>query len=258
MNNIPSNIPDYSIPLIDTSGKINPIWWRFLVTLFNRSGGAGGSDIGSITIIVGKQGEQISELQAEEISKVIPVDSSSSAIDELLNQISQLRSTPDYGKRIDDLEAQAGTAPYTPPVVPSLPISAISNFFVYKTVAQAIPATTYTACNFDTKLFDDLAEFNTSTGTFIPSVAGTYIFAGGIAGTQTVVTRRILGLFVNGTERVRLQDNNGNDGGSVICGASAPVKLNAGDAVRLYYYTGIAENTATTQQTDFFGGHRIK
>lgn len=187
-----------------------------------------------------------------------------SGIAELRKDIEDLKAqfsgTPaqlaELEKAVNSQAVEIAMVPGLP--APSLPLGAVSNFYVYKTALQAIGAAAYTAVNFDTALFDDLGEFNVATGTFTAAHAGFYVFAGGIEGQQGAVTRRILGVFVNAAERVRLQDGTGHTGTCMIGGASAPIKLAAGDAVRLYYYTGIAENTLFSQQTTYFGGYRIK
>lgn len=279
MSNVTSNIPDYSIPFINKDGQMNEVWWRFLITLFNRSGGSAGGDISKLTIIVTQQGVQISALEAEESDKIVPINTWSASIEELRGDLAGLRIDRDSLRsiieeiigampgqqavfevrtRVDDLELQIAGQPYGSALSPALPSNAVGNFYAYKTATQTFVATTVVAVNFDTKLFDDLAEFNTSTGIFTPAADGFYVFSGGIEGTQTSVARRIIGVLVNGTERVRLQDTTGNSGACAICGASPPIKLKAGDAVRLFYYTGIADTTTATQQTDFFGGYRIK
>lgn len=43
------NIPAPTYPLVDATGKINPIWYQFLVTLYNRSGG--GTNVGNVQSI---------------------------------------------------------------------------------------------------------------------------------------------------------------------------------------------------------------
>lgn len=48
MNKAPSNIPEYSIPFIDKNGRVSEVWWRFLLTMFNRTGGVGGGDLATV------------------------------------------------------------------------------------------------------------------------------------------------------------------------------------------------------------------
>jgi hypothetical protein len=36
-----SNIPNPGVPFLDKSGRISPVWWAFLLSLFQRTGGGG-------------------------------------------------------------------------------------------------------------------------------------------------------------------------------------------------------------------------
>jgi hypothetical protein len=125
MSNVKSNIPDYTIPFIDATGRINEIWWRFLVTIFNRTGGTAGGDIADLIITVNAQGIRIQFLEAEQINFPLPIDVSR-PIDELRNEIAfartdgqelrraydelilsfnGLRNISDLRSKIDDLES---------------------------------------------------------------------------------------------------------------------------------------------------------
>lgn len=46
-----SNIPDFGTPIIGADGRISEVWWRFLLQLFNRTGGATGVDGGMVETI---------------------------------------------------------------------------------------------------------------------------------------------------------------------------------------------------------------
>ncbi|WP_186068603.1 hypothetical protein [Burkholderia gladioli] len=51
-NNTPSfnaDIPSPNVLFIDSTGRVNPVWWRFLLQLFRRTGDQSGGD-GQITI----------------------------------------------------------------------------------------------------------------------------------------------------------------------------------------------------------------
>lgn len=139
-----------------------------------------------------------------------------------------------------------------------LPGASISNFMAYKSTAQSIVAATITIINFQTKVFDDLTEFNVSTGQFVPLVSGTYVFNAGVHGTTSSVGRRVLYLYVNGVEHVRFQELSSAGNDSTMAGNSGPVKLTAGDVVATYYQSGIADTISTGQAQTYFGGYRIK
>ena len=133
-----------------------------------------------------------------------------------------------------------------------------SDFRAYRSTAQAIGASAFTTIVFDTQEWDDFAEYNPATGVFSPNVTGRYTFFSGIHGTQVAVALRVISLFVNGTETVRMQQTDGDTGNGAICGASGTVSLTAGDSVTLRYFTSIAENTSTGSATVWFSGFRVK
>ena len=139
-----------------------------------------------------------------------------------------------------------------------LPTAAISNFRAYQSTGQSISASTGTAIIFQTKVFDDLVEYDAATGKFTAKVAGTYIFQASITGAQTAVTNRVVMFYVNGGENCRAQQDNGSTGNLAMIGSSVPIKLIAGDYIQVYYYTGAAETLATGATATYFGGYRIK
>jgi len=146
-----------------------------------------------------------------------------------------------------------------------LPTAAISNFRAYQSTGQSISANTNTAIIFQTKVFDDLVEYDVATGKFTAKVAGTYVFTCGIYGGQTSATTRLSIIYVNGVAKCRLQESAADNGNHTIAGTSIPLKLNAGDYVQVYYSTGTAETTGNgitdltlLEQIIYFGGYRIK
>lgn len=44
-----ANIPPPNVPFIDGTGRVNPVWWMFLLQLFRRTGDQSGGD-GQLTI----------------------------------------------------------------------------------------------------------------------------------------------------------------------------------------------------------------
>jgi len=139
-----------------------------------------------------------------------------------------------------------------------LPTASISNFSAYQSTGQSISANTLTNIVFQTKVFDDLNEYDVTNGHFTAKVAGTYVFSGGIYDGQTSVTNRRVMIFVNGAETCYLQGDNGSTGAIPLVGGTKPLKLNVGDYVQVYYYTGIAATTGTVASAIYFGGYRIK
>ena len=146
-----------------------------------------------------------------------------------------------------------------------LPTAAISNFKAYQSTGQSIAANTGTAIIFQTKVFDDLVEYDVATGKFMAKVAGTYIFTCGIYGGQTSTAVRYSIIYVNGVAKCRLHESAADNGTKTMAGTSIPLKLNAGDYVQVYYATSIAETTGngitdlqSLEQIIYFGGYRIK
>lgn len=134
----------------------------------------------------------------------------------------------------------------------------ISCFSAFQNAAQAIPAAIQTAITTYTKLFDDNNELFVPSSVFTAGVTGTYIFVGGVTGSQAVATRRLVSIFVNGVQRCTLSDNSASNGQAVALGSSPPIRLTAGDGVTLVYFSGLADTTFPGQNTTFFGGWRIK
>lgn len=46
-----STIPGPSVDFLDANGKVNPVWWNFLLTLLNRTGGASGASAGPPLVV---------------------------------------------------------------------------------------------------------------------------------------------------------------------------------------------------------------
>jgi hypothetical protein len=135
----------------------------------------------------------------------------------------------------------------------------MSNFYLYQNASQSFAATTAAALNCQAALFDDLGECTLGTAAkFTAQQAGTYVFFGGVHGTTTSGPAKILYLFVNGVERVRMQETGSTAGGATFAGSSGPVKLNAGDYVQLYYFSGIADTSTAGSTITYFSGQRTK
>jgi len=139
-----------------------------------------------------------------------------------------------------------------------LPTAAISNFRAYQSTGQSISANTWTAIIFQTKVFDDLVEYDVATGKFTAKVDGTYMFKVGIKGSQTSATNRLIMIYLNGSLYQYIFENPSFTGAIAIFAGTTPIKLNAGDYAQAYYYTGIAETLTAGQTFTYFGGYRIK
>lgn len=161
-------------------------------------------------------------------------------------------------RRVDELEMQVAALNPAPFVPASLSSAAISCFAAYQSSAQAFVANTYTRVLFQSAQFDDLGEFDATASAFTAAATGTYLFHAGVSGTQGVACNRAIGLFVNGSERIRLQQNSTIQGNNAMSAGSVPVRLTKGDVVALHYFTELADTTNTTAIYTYFGGARIK
>jgi hypothetical protein len=138
-----------------------------------------------------------------------------------------------------------------------LPLSRMTSSRVNTTVAQAIAAVTSTKVQFNTVGYDDLTEFNTATSQWTVQAAGTYFAGARILGSQTVATQRVLYVYVNGAIQQTIADEFANAGSSII-GGIVQVRLNAGDVVAIYYYSGLADTLNTISSLTFATLERIK
>lgn len=48
MTNVSANMPEATTPIIGADGRINPIWWQYLLRLFARTGGGVGIDSAAV------------------------------------------------------------------------------------------------------------------------------------------------------------------------------------------------------------------
>lgn len=116
----------------------------------------------------------------------------------------------------------------------------------------------------NTKVFDDLNEYNTANGRFTAQKSGTYCFTGAVTGdaSQTTVGLRAIGFAVNGVTpvRIRVAKNFEVTGPDLISGSSGPMRLTAGDYVQMYYFSQYSETIPVPPDnaSTYFGGWRIK
>lgn len=47
-----SNIPPSNVPFLDSNGNVSTVWWQYLLTLFNRTGGTTGASPGGPPVSV--------------------------------------------------------------------------------------------------------------------------------------------------------------------------------------------------------------
>jgi hypothetical protein len=108
MNNA-SNIPDFGAPFIDIkTGRISPIWWQFMITLFKRTGDTTGVmpaspdgadamllEIGQITGSDAALIERVAALEAFLLANQSTTDASlRRRVDELEQTVAALQPPP--------------------------------------------------------------------------------------------------------------------------------------------------------------------
>lgn len=273
MADLRANIPEFRTPIIDVkTGMIDPVWWQFFIKLFERTGSENGSGGSSIIIDITILKKLVDQIYGLSIGQAIQPPFKQKDYPETLVPIFQRAAAPiafpfdvpTHGLQYDPaLHAVAtptdnGFMSAADKTKLNSLTGGPTNFMVYQSAAQAIPASTQTLVTFTTKVFDDNSEYSIVTSQFIPALTGTYVFSVGIGGSQVAATSRQVSLFVNGVQRVVMQEDTGRQGNSVLAGCSGPVKLTAGDIVRISYFTGIAENLTVGQPFTYFGGWSIK
>ncbi|WP_315809454.1 hypothetical protein [Pseudomonas sp. C9-3] len=64
------NIPDFATPILGAGGRVNDVWWRFLLQLLNRTGGQQGVDATELQVITERTEVVITENAALSASEV--------------------------------------------------------------------------------------------------------------------------------------------------------------------------------------------
>ena len=128
-------------------------------------------------------------------------------------------------------------------------------FSVYNSAPQAVPASTLTKLNFNTKEVDFTNAFDTATSRFQPTVAGWYQINGGVTVSTTQCTMQISIYKSTGgaASEVRRGSNVYNSG------AAAPVAslvyLNGTtDYLELWAFFSVAQNTGNASAFTYFQG----
>jgi hypothetical protein len=121
-------------------------------------------------------------------------------------------------------------------------------FFGYQSVAQSLPATTYTAIGMDTETLDSYGGHSTTTNTsrYVCQLAGTYEVCAVAAVQPNSGGFASAYVAKNGSEiigsRIAYAAMSGHN--SAAPTAVTQVQLAVGDYVELYVYSGVAVSTA--------------
>jgi len=142
----------------------------------------------------------------------------------------------------------------------SLLTSQTSYFYAYANVNQSIVTTgSFLQVLFGTEVRDDLGEYNAGTSAFVAAATGLYTFTFGFhtqnSDANTSRTR-ILALFVNGSEMMRVQENTG--AGSMSTVGTGTIPLTAGQSVTAHAFFTVADTITGLQNLTYFTGYRIK
>ncbi|MHB1098436.1 MAG: C1q-like domain-containing protein [Burkholderiales bacterium] len=136
-----------------------------------------------------------------------------------------------------------------------------SAFSAYQSTGQSISASTTTTVLFQTKDFDNLSEYNATTGVFTASESGVYEFGVQVIGTQdSAAATWNLSLSKNGSTTY-LIDYNGREvsgiNGIWTRKGSRILKLSAGDTVSTLFTVSVADTLNNTADNTYFWGKRV-
>ncbi|MFW6851820.1 hypothetical protein ACODYM_11045 [Burkholderia gladioli] len=105
-----ANIPPPNVPFIDSTGRVNPVWWMFLLQLFRRTGDQSGGD-GQLTL---------GDILALEADIPVPIDIAaqvaqlSTALGQVFAAIAALQQTaPAFGEVMGVSSIAAGLGEMT-------------------------------------------------------------------------------------------------------------------------------------------------
>lgn len=124
-------------------------------------------------------------------------------------------------------------------------------------VAQAIPATTFTALLHNTEVRDDLNEYTPGTSTLVVGQTGWYSIFGSIVWDTGTAGLTTLGVGVNGTEAERLYGNDASPAAAFVASGNATIFLTAGDAITLLAFTATARSTFVAAARNVINLRRI-
>lgn len=117
-----------------------------------------------------------------------------------------------------------------------------SAFCAYQSTLQAVVGNTDTKINYQTEVYDHLAEYNTSTSRFTAQKAGIYLVSAAVSwaimSSSNVIT---MSIYVNGARSTYIYFGDGS--ANVISCGNAHIKLNVNDYVEIYVTSESTVNT---------------
>ena len=134
----------------------------------------------------------------------------------------------------------------------------ISAFEATLSVAASISAATWTTVIYGNEVYDNLGEYDPSTGIFTAKSAGEYLFD--VAAHATFADAQEVHMMFadsagNELKRVQAESFGAAAGGSV--GGMRKIKLAAGGTVKAMIYSNVAETIDAVTTTSFFSGIRL-
>lgn len=278
------SLPNIREPFLAQNGQITRAWWIWLQQLMAQISTGDGTDLSQIvqtlnalirdtrglerTGAESAQGPAIAELTAAlmQLASVQAASVPSAAYEAQMAELQAMAiaQVSVHGRWSDPDMHEVATATSAGFMSATDKakldgIGASSCFSAYRSSSQAIAATTFTTIVFNTELFDDLSEYDTATGVFTAQQAGTYNFTASIvAAAMTSPMDRVMALYVNGVERIRMALTRLEPGNAMLAGTSGPVRLAASDQVTLRYFSGNADTVQASQSMTYFSGWRIK
>lgn len=122
----------------------------------------------------------------------------------------------------------------------------------YKSVAQSVGAAAYTKLTFDTEIYDNANNYDTSLSRFVAPEAGFYSVTTAIQWlSQIVGNRTILKIFKNGANYNLLSDSSAGGAVGSACVGSAVMKLALNDYIEIFAYSVNAITTSNDSVTSF-------
>jgi hypothetical protein len=264
LNANPTPITPPRVALLDQrTGLIERSWYMFFLSLFRTAQDAtdpqlvpdtnsliASYDAALLALAQETQTQppqQIIDLPQDPQPRIQDIDFSS-----LLQDIWPPQAIINIEQLIQDLLL----APRYEPIATATATVVTSKFYAYQSTPQTLGAAAYTSMTFPNEVFDTNSEYNTGTSQFVPLESGYYQFTAGTFFDGATPTTKAIALYVNGSSKIVFQYN-GVAAQCVMTGISPALYLNAGDAVSISCYAGIADVTLPNADTTFFGGNRV-
>ena len=130
-------------------------------------------------------------------------------------------------------------------------------FSAYANTVQSLPSAAYAKLIFQVEEYDYLGAFDLVNSRFTPTVAGVYLFTGGLR--VSAAATLIGALAKNGVVERYLQYVPGSNASSAVYGAASLYLNGTTDYVELFAFQGGAvQNTVAGAVATYFQGHLVR